>query len=335
MGPQRVAVLDQLRPSGERRCDCDGECIAPASRRDGGRAVPVTQRVRIAHDKRETGGQCLVAGALHRVVTIGESQHEVGTTQQRPVRRKVEVTSQGHVGRQVVDRSAGVPGEHYFDARQQTGSGEDVVDGLVGVPAAREDSSQWKLRATTAIGLGVGHIDWRVVEDGYSAVGEPGRQLSARDEDEIGVPREHGESATRTARPRADDGCRMRVDHDRPRPAKTPSQRKSYERERRRHHDQCVGPATPQHSDGLCKLHGIAPEHREPLPKPTDADELRARAHAASEIRAATVVADPRERQNRGARRHSRTTVPPLGAALRVSKTTSLTAATASRSIAR
>jgi len=46
-----------------------------------GVAVPVAQSARLTDNERDTCRECLVTGALHRVVAAGEREDKVGTAE--------------------------------------------------------------------------------------------------------------------------------------------------------------------------------------------------------------------------------------------------------------
>lgn len=204
--PQHGALREQRPATGIGRHDRRRDARGTAARDNRSVAVPLTQSARVADDERHAGSERLISRALHGLFAVGERQDDVGTAQQRPVRRVVEIAGQRDVGRQVVDRPVGATGENKLDVRQQVRSRNDVVYGLVVVPAAREDRAHRKPDATSVVRRSVGHNGRRVVEHEHTQTAEPAGELGPGHEHQFGVAGNDCESAARLARPRADDG---------------------------------------------------------------------------------------------------------------------------------
>jgi hypothetical protein len=266
------------------------------------------------------------------VLAPGEREHGIGSREQCPELRVGQIAGEADVG--CWREAVGLPGEHDLDAGQLGRGREHGLDRFVGVPAARIDHPDRKPGPASVVGGHVGKRRWWVVEDDGRTARKAVGELGQGHQDGVGKPCGQHEPSPRPAGPRAENGGGVRVDDDPAAGEESPAECEQHQRQRRRHDHEPVGSAPDQEHGSPHELHRVAPQHGPAPAKTTVRDEHGLPAELPGETDAAPMVADPGQDQRARGPTHNRTTVEPDGAALRVSNTMSLTAATASRSIA-
>jgi hypothetical protein len=316
----------------DHRANSRNDVGARRGSRRGSAVDPSGQGAGCTHHERTARGDGLVSRALHRVLAKGEGENGIRPGEQRQELLGREITGEADVrGR---SRAVRPTREYYLDPGKLCRRLENGVNGFVGVPAAGVDDADLEPWPASVVGPHLCERGRRVVEDDGRAARQAVGELRQGDDDGIGEARRHGEAPPRPAGSRAEDGRGVRVD-DYAGPGEPPPDNcQQHQRQGRRHDHKPVRTATDEKQNRPEQLHRITPEHRPATAEPAVRDEHRIAAELLGETRAAPVVADPGDNQRARRPTHNRTTDAAAGAALRVSKTMSLAAATASRSIA-